>query len=131
MNKEKPVVLVVDDASDNIAIVKSILGDTFRVKAALSGDVALKIARSANKPDIILLDVMMPVMDGYEVCKALKASADTVHIPVIFLTAKSGQDEEKKGLELGAVDYITKPFCSVIVKARVNNHLALYDQRVR
>ncbi|WP_434362185.1 response regulator [Parasalinivibrio latis] len=128
MHKEKPVVLVVDDASDNIAIVKSILCDTYRVKAALSGDVALKIARSCKKPDIILLDIMMPVMDGYDVCKALKASPETNHIPVIFLTAKSGQDEERKGLELGAVDYISKPFSSSIVKARVDSHLALYDQ---
>jgi putative two-component system response regulator len=98
------------------------------VKIANSGEKALKIAASDSPPDLILLDIMMPGMDGYEVCERLKHNPETTNIPVIFLTAKGEMADQKDGLELGAVDYITKPISVPIVLARVKTHLALYDQ---
>lgn len=122
-------VLVVDDISDNIALLRGILQEHYRVKAALNGQLALKIARSDNPPDIILLDVMMPEIDGYEVCHQLKTHPVTANIPVIFVTAKNLAEDEKVGLELGAADYITKPISPAIVLARVKTQLALYNQQ--
>jgi len=122
---EKPTLLVVDDQPDNIMAVSGILKGTYRVKAATSGEKALTIATSDTPPDLILLDIMMPHMDGYEVCRRLKDNPVTASIPVIFLTAKSETQDEQYGLELGAVDYITKPISPPIVLARVENHLAL------
>jgi putative two-component system response regulator len=125
---DKPVVLVVDDTPDNIDVISGILRSDYKVKAALSGQKALKIAQSIPAPDIILLDVMMPEMDGYEVCRRLKDNPQTKNIPVIFVTAKDAESDEAFGLDLGAVDYITKPVNPAIVQARVRTHLFLYDQ---
>ena len=120
-----PTVLVVDDTPDNLALMHGLLRDLYRVKVANNGERALQIARSAPPPDLILLDIMMPGMDGYAVCRLLKQEAATRDIPVIFLTALAETEDERKGLELGAVDYITKPISPPIVLARVKNHLAL------
>jgi len=122
---EKATVLVVDDTPDNLSLMSGLLKDDYKVKVANNGDKALKIAQSENPPDLILLDIMMPGMDGYEVCRQLKANPATRDIPIIFLTAKVEVEDEKKGLELGAVDYVTKPVSPPIVMARVRNHLAL------
>ena len=122
---EKTTILVVDDTPDNLALMSSLLKDAYKVKIANSGEKALRIAASDSPPDLILLDIMMPGMDGYEVCRRLKREPRTMNIPVIFLTARSEVEDEKKGLELGAVDYITKPVSPPIVMARVKSHLAL------
>lgn len=126
---EQATILVVDDNADNIDVLNGILRPFYKVKAALNGEVALKIAHSKHKPDLILLDVMMPGMDGHEVCRQLKANPITSDIPVIFVTAKTEIQDEKIGFELGAVDYITKPVSVPIVQARVKTQLALYDQQ--
>jgi putative two-component system response regulator len=120
---QKPVVLVVDDTSDNLSLMTGLLKDAYRVKVANSGEKALKIVRGDNPPDLILLDIMMPGLSGYDVCKMLKEDRATRDIPVIFLTAMTATDEEKKGLELGAVDFITKPVNPPIVMARVATQL--------
>jgi len=117
--------LVIDDTPDNLSLMSALLKDSYKVKVANHGDKGLKIATSENPPDLILLDVMMPDIDGYQVCRQLKANAATRDIPVIFLTAKSEEDEEQKGLELGAVDYITKPINPAIVLARIKTQLQL------
>ena len=124
----KQTALVVDDTPENITILNSILRSHYKVKAALSGEKALDIAQSESPPDIILLDIMMPEMDGYEVCRKLKNNPTTAKIPIIFVTAMSEIEDERKGLDMGAVDYITKPISPPIVLARVRTHLALYDQ---
>ncbi len=121
----KATILVVDDTPDNLALISNLLKDIYQVKIATGGEKALEIAGSDLPPDLILLDIMMPGMDGYEVCRRLKRNPQTINIPVIFLTAKSEMEDEKKGLELGAVDYLTKPISPPIVLARVKNHLAL------
>lgn len=126
---EKQIVLIVDDTPGNVAIMGGILQDEYDIRVARNGMKALEIARSSPKPDLILLDIMMPGMDGYEVCGQLKGDPVTSHIPVIFVTAKNDVEDEKYGLELGAEDYITKPISPPIVRARVRTHLALYDQR--
>lgn len=125
---EKPTILIVDDTPDNIDVLTGILQDNYKVKAALNGHLALKIASGTKKPDIILLDVMMPEMDGHDVCRQLKSNPETEKIPVIFVTAKSDVVDEEKGFELGAVDYITKPVNPLRVRARIKTHIALYDQ---
>ena len=122
---EKATVLVVDDTPANLSLMTSLLRDKYKVKAAIDGEKALRIAQSDAPPDLILLDIMMPGMDGYEVCRHLQANPATHDIPIIFLTARAGIEDEKMGLELGAVDYITKPISPPIVLARVRNHLAL------
>ena len=122
---EKPVVLIVDDTPDNLALLRDLLRDAYAVRVANSGEKALQIAASAAPPDLILLDIMMPGLDGYEVCRRLKGDPRTRDIPVIFLTAKAEPEDERRGLELGAVDYITKPISPAIVLARVKNYLAL------
>ena len=122
---KKPTILVVDDTPDNLALMSGLLKGDYKVKVANSGERALKIAQSDTPPDLILLDITMDGMDGYEVCQRLKLDPKTRHIPVIFLTAKTEMEDEKKGLELGAVDYITKPISPPIVMARVKSHLAL------
>ncbi len=99
----------------------------YNLKAAINGKGALKLAKNV-RPDLILLDIMMPEIDGYEVCERLKADYATRHIPIIFITAKTQQADELRGFELGAVDYITKPFSPPIVKARVRTQIALSDQ---
>jgi len=122
---EKATILVVDDTPDNLTLMSGLLKDTYKVKVCHSGERALKIAQSETPPDLILLDIMMPEMDGYEVCKRLKLDPNTRDIPVIFLTAKTEIDDETHGLELGAVDYITKPISPPIVMARVKTHLGM------
>ncbi|PRD69748.1 two-component system response regulator [Malikia spinosa] len=122
---EPATILVVDDTPANLSLMTGLLRDEYKVKAAIDGEKALRIAQSSPAPDLILLDIMMPGMDGYEVCRRLKADPATRDIPVIFLTAKSGVEDEKMGLDLGAVDYITKPISPPIVMARVRNHLVL------
>ena len=118
-------VLVVDDTPENIDVMSGILRGEFRVRAAVTGERALAIAQAEPQPDIILLDVMMPVMDGYEVLRRLKGDPVTRMIPVIFVTTLSESADERKGLDLGAVDYITKPISPSILTARVRAHLAL------
>ncbi|MEJ1470389.1 MAG: two-component system response regulator [Candidatus Sedimenticola sp. (ex Thyasira tokunagai)] len=117
-----------DDTPENIDVLRGVLKDDYKIKAAVSGERALKIAHGENKPDIILLDIMMPIMDGYEVCEHLKSDITTQQIPVIFITAKNDTESERRGLKLGAVDFLSKPISPPIVKARVHTHLALYDQ---
>ena len=124
MNHDKPVILVVDDVPDNLALASALLKDLYRVKAATSGEKALTIART-EPPDLILLDVMMPGMDGYETCAWLKSDAALKQIPVIFLTAKGDTEDEAKGFALGAVDYIVKPLSPTLLLARVKTHLEL------
>ena len=121
----KRTVLVVDDTPDNLSLMNGILKNLYAVKVANNGERALKIAESDAPPDLILLDVMMPGLDGYEVCRRLKAAERTRDIPVIFLTAKSQVEDEQQGLDLGAVDYITKPVSPPIVLARVKTQLTL------
>ena len=122
---ERASVLVVDDTPDNVTLLSGLLKGSYRVRAAKSGEAALKLVHQpgAELPDIVLLDVMMPEMDGYEVCRRLKAEQATRDIPVIFLTALTAQDDETRGLALGAVDYITKPINPAILQARVATHL--------
>ena len=110
-------VLIVDDSPDNLDALNAILKPRYTTKAATSGRLALKIAASGTAIDLILLDVMMPDIDGYEVCRLLKAGAETSHIPIIFVTAKSDPDDEAKGLALGAEDYIVKPVSAPVVLA--------------
>ncbi len=126
---DKERILIVDDTPDNIDLLVGVLQSDYEIMAAINGERALKIARSANKPDMILLDIMMPGMDGYEVCRQLKADPATSEIPVIFITAKTEVADETQGFALGAVDYITKPISPPIVRARVHTHLTLHDQR--
>jgi response regulator RpfG family c-di-GMP phosphodiesterase len=121
----KSSILLIDDTPANIDIIAEILKREYQVRVVTTGELALKIANSKNPPDLVLLDIMMPGMDGYEVCRRLKAEEKTKEIPVIFLTCKGEVEDETKGLSLGAVDYITKPFEPAIVKARVKTHLAL------
>ena len=121
---EKLTVLAVDDTPENLDVVKGILSPEYIVKAATSGPMALKIAEKQT-PDLILLDIMMPDMDGYEVCKHLKENEQTKDVPVIFLTAMDQTTDEARGFELGAADYMTKPVNPPILEARVKTHLAL------
>src|SRR5260370_25150907 len=124
---EKKLILVVDDAPANLQVVHSILKDDFKIRVATSGAKALDLVKVAPPPDLILLDVMMPEMDGYEVCGILKSTPEARDIPVIFLTGKTETDDETRGFEAGAVDYIHKPFSPAIVKARVHTHLVLRE----
>ncbi|CAK0768963.1 two-component system, HptB-dependent secretion and biofilm response regulator [Gammaproteobacteria bacterium] len=121
--------LVVDDAPENIDILKQVLGAHYRIKVATNGRLALKIAAMPPRPDLILLDVMMPEMNGHEVCQQLKDNPETRDIPLIFLTSRNEPSDELRGFALGAVDYIAKPFSPQIVQARVETHLALREAR--
>jgi putative two-component system response regulator len=121
----KHTLLVVDDVADNLILMNNLLNNNYKVKSASNGERALKIASADPQPDLILLDIMMPGMDGYEVCRRLKAEPATANIPVIFLTALSESEDEQKGLDLGAADYVTKPLSPSIFLARVKNQLAL------
>ncbi|SDL37632.1 putative two-component system response regulator [Maridesulfovibrio ferrireducens] len=123
-------VLVVDDMATNIDILLEVLKGDYKVKVALNGEEALEVIDSPNPPDIVLMDIMMPEMDGYEVCRRMKLNKKSRYIPVIFVTTKNAEDDETFGFELGAVDYITKPINPAIVKARVKTHLALHNQSI-
>lgn len=125
----RPRVLVVDDVPQNVRIMAKILEQEFEVLVALNGSDALDILKKDNRPDLVLLDVLMPGMDGYEVCRIIKNDPETSSIPVIFVTAKSTSEDEAYGLSLGAVDYITKPLRIPVVKARIRNHLELLQAR--
>ncbi|HEA26028.1 MAG TPA: two-component system response regulator [Ectothiorhodospiraceae bacterium] len=122
---DKPTILVVDDTPDNLMLLSSLLKGTYKTKLINSGEKALEVVSKGDLPDLVLLDIMMPGVDGYEVCRQLKANERTREVPVIFLTAKAQVADEQKGLELGAVDYITKPISPPILLERVKNHLAL------
>jgi putative two-component system response regulator len=126
--RARQTVLVVDDAPENLELLKNVLAPDYVVKVANTGEKALRIAYSDAPPDLILLDVMMPGLSGHEVCRRLKANPDRCKIPVIFVTGMDSMEDERFGLDIGAVDYITKPFSPAIVQARVRTHLALYDQ---
>ncbi|MDZ7819300.1 MAG: two-component system response regulator [Aliarcobacter sp.] len=121
--QNKQTILVVDDTSDNLFLVSNLLKDLYIVKVANSGEKALKYLYESTAPDLILLDIMMPVLSGYDVIKKIKSDYDLNDIPVIFLTAKNSIEDEKIGFELGAADYITKPISPAILKARVKTQL--------
>ncbi|OQX14972.1 MAG: two-component system response regulator [Desulfobulbaceae bacterium A2] len=125
---DRQTVLVVDDIPENIDILSEVLRDDYQVRVATSGEKALRIVYSDNPPDLVLLDIMMPGLSGLELCRRLKANPDRRKIPVIFVTAMCSVEDERRGLEMGAVDYITKPISPPVVLARVRTHLALYDQ---
>ena len=118
-------ILIVDDERHNIKVLTELLRDDYKIMAAKTGEQALNAVQGPNPPDLILLDIMMPGIDGYEVCRKLKADGHSMHIPVIFVSALDASDDESHGFELGAVDYITKPFKPLIVKARVRTHIQL------
>ncbi|MCA9776364.1 MAG: diguanylate cyclase [Candidatus Eremiobacteraeota bacterium] len=126
-SSDKRTVLVVDDLPANIGKMAEALGDLYILKTASSGARALDYVNSEEPPDLILLDVVMPGLDGHQVCRAIKANPETADIPIIFVTSQDTHEEEVLGLRLGAVDYITKPFNPAIVRARVENHLKLKE----
>lgn len=128
MGEDRKTILIVDDVPENIDVLGGILIDYKRI-FALNGKNALKKAMSDAPPDLILLDIMMPGMDGYEVCKKLKSQTKTKDIPVIFISARNESEDEARGFEIGAVDYITKPVTPSIVRARVKTHLELKEKR--
>ncbi|KAF0189340.1 MAG: response regulator containing a CheY-like receiver domain and an HD-GYP [Desulfobulbaceae bacterium] len=129
MNKPPSTILIVDDAPENLAVLNELLQPTYRVRVATSGEKALQIAASSPMPDLIMLDVMMPGMDGYEVFTRLRATPRTCNIPVIFVTAMDSAEAELRGLEVGAVDYITKPITPILVLARIRTQLELKHAR--
>ena len=128
-DKNRQKILVVDDTPENISVLVELLRNDYAIIVATGGERALHLARSLPAPDLILLDIMMPDMDGYEVCKRLKADNKTAEIPILFITALKDKESELKGLKNGAVDYITKPFYPELVKRRVKIHLELQQHR--
>lgn len=124
-----PTVLVVDDIPNNLTLISDLLAGEYRCRVAVSGPKALAVADSLPQPDVILLDIAMPDMDGYEVCRRLKANPRTRDIPVIFLTALDTEGDEAEGFNAGGVDYITKPVNKTILLARLNAHLTLVRSR--
>ncbi|MFM8444173.1 MAG: response regulator [Methylococcus sp.] len=130
-SRDKPVLLIVDDSAEVLELASHMLMDEYTIKLANSGERALTLASGGCQPDLILLDIMMPGLNGYTVCERLRADPRTEHIPVIFLTAMNSAEDESRGLDLGAVDYVTKPISIPILKARVRNHLELKRARDR
>ena len=126
---EKQTILVVDDTPGNLQLLLGLLKDEYKVQIANNGEAALKIASTLPLPDLILLDIMMPGLEGYEVCKRLKADPTTADIPVIFVTGKDQVEDEEKGFAAGCVDYITRPVSPPILRARVRTHLQLKGAR--
>ncbi|MBF0203087.1 MAG: PleD family two-component system response regulator [Desulfamplus sp.] len=124
-NNAKLSILIVDDEPYNLKILNELLRSDYNIRVATNGERALEIAMSDNPPDLILLDVMMPGIDGYEVCRRLKLFANTQDIPVIFITAKTEEEDEVRGFEAGAVDYVIKPFRPIVVQVRVRTHVDL------
>ncbi len=127
--EDKPKILIVDDEKVNIDVLVGLLGDHAKTVAAKNGELAFKRLEKPPLPDLILLDIMMPGMDGFEVCRRLKKDTATADIPVIFITGMDAPEDETRALKVGAVDYIRKPFCPSVVLARVNTHLALQRQK--
>lgn len=125
MEFKKPTILVVDDMTTTLLLLHDLLKDTYEVKIAKSGTKALEILESPNDIDLILLDIEMPDMNGYDVCKRIKNNETIKNIPIIFITGRTSQEDEEYGLNLGAIDYITKPFNKAIVKLRIKNYLDL------
>ncbi len=125
----KKNLLIVDDVPDNIKVLGEVLKDDYDITIATGGEKALKIAMKKAQPDLILLDIIMPEMDGYEVCSRLKAYIQTRNIPIIFITSRDDDIDEIKGLELGAADFITKPFRPAIIKARIRTQLEIVHLR--
>jgi len=125
------LILIVDDTPTNIGVISGALKDSYKTKIATNGPKALELAAAEEKPDLILLDVMMPEVDGYEVCSRLKADPVTREIPVIFLTGQTSPDDETRGFEVGAVDYVHKPFSPAVVNARVRSHILLRESRAQ
>ena len=125
----KASILVVDDSPENLQVISTVLKQDYKVKVAINGERALALANSAEPPDLILLDVMMPGMDGYEVCARLKQDPITARIPVLFVSSRDDEEDEARGLSLGAIDYIVKPIRPSIVQARVRNHIELKRSR--
>ncbi|MCT7513383.1 GGDEF domain-containing response regulator [Aliarcobacter cryaerophilus] len=125
MEFKKPTILVVDDMTTTLLLIHDLLKDTYEVKIAKSGTKALEILESPNDIDLILLDIEMPDINGYDVCKRIKNNETIKNIPIIFITGRTSQEDEEYGLNLGAIDYITKPFNKAIVKLRIKNYLDL------
>jgi len=128
---DQKLILIVDDTPLNIGVISGALKDSYKTKVATNGEKALALASAEEKPDLILLDIMMPGMDGYEVCSRLKNDPATREIPVIFLTGQTGAEDETRGFEVGAVDYVHKPFSPSVVKARVRSHILLREARAQ
>ena len=124
INSKRPTVLVIDDEQFNLSLMDGVLNKNYDVVKASNGPEALELA-FATPPDLILVDVMMPVMDGFEVCRRLKENAATMHVPVIFVTAKNEIKDEELGFSVGASDFIHKPISAPIVSARVRTHLKI------
>ncbi|MCT7512274.1 GGDEF domain-containing response regulator [Aliarcobacter cryaerophilus] len=125
MEFKKPTILVVDDMTTTLLLIHDLLKDTYEVKIAKSGTKALEILNAPNDIDLILLDIEMPDINGYDVCKRIKNNETIKNIPIIFITGRTSQEDEEYGLNLGAIDYITKPFNKAIVKLRIKNYLDL------
>jgi len=126
--EEKPIVLIADDAPSNIQLLAGLLKDNYQIKVATGGERCIELAQAEPQPDLILLDIQMPDLDGYEVCQRLKSQESTQAIPIIFVTGKDQDADEELGLSMGAVDYITKPYSPAIVEARVATHITLKQQ---
>jgi putative two-component system response regulator len=122
---DRSVILVVDDTPQNLQLMSALLSEHYKVQVSISGEKALRLMESGPLPDLVLLDILMPGMDGYEVCRRMRADPRMQQVPVIFVTAKSDSADEEEGLELGAVDYITKPISPAITLARIRTHLSL------
>ncbi|MCJ8345631.1 response regulator, partial [bacterium] len=127
-NPKRPTLLIVDDEPNNIRILSDLLKEDCQILFAKNGLKAIELAKT-KLPDLVILDIMMPEMDGYEVCERLKLIPETKDIPVVFATAMNEIQDEEKGLSLGALDYVTKPFQMAIVKRRILNHLELVKKR--
>ncbi|MBF0109978.1 MAG: two-component system response regulator [Magnetococcales bacterium] len=125
----RTTILIVDDVPENLHVLQRILSPFYRVQVATNGRTAIKIALSPNQPDLILLDVMMPGLDGYETCRLLKQQERTREIPILFVTARAEVADETRGFELGAADYLIKPISPPVVLARVRTHLSIHDQK--
>lgn len=124
--QDKHTLLIIDDTASIIQLIHTIMRDEYEVLYATSGPEGIDIAMK-YQPDLIILDVMMPGMDGYEVCNFLKSNPETMAIPVIFITVLDHEEDEEHGLQMGAIDYIAKPFNALNVKAKIKNHLAMRD----
>ncbi len=129
-NPQKPRILVIDDEPFFLQLIAQLLGDHYQVSLARNGQQGLQRARGAARPDLILLDIVMPQMDGYETCRQLKQDIDSHDIPVIFLTAKQAMEDELKAFDSGAVDFINKPINEPVLLSRVKTQLALSQQRL-